>query len=260
MIYLTGDMHGNFERILKKQRQKLPFVLKETDYVIVCGDFALLWAKKDKELAYNLELLSRLPFTLLWVDGNHEGFNLLEEYPVEIWNGGKVHHIIKDKLIHLMRGQVFNLEGKMFFTFGGASSHDVSGGILDKSNPAYPMLRHEALKNGKPFRIRNIDWWEQELPTEEELEESRTNLLKVGYQVDYVISHCACTKIHKGIKAYYKADILTEYFEELEEKLKYTHWYFGHYHEDEQIDERHTVLYNQIIPIRLNEEYLLGDG
>lgn len=34
---------------------------------------------------------------------------MLEEYPVEIWNGGKVHRI-NDSVIHLMRGQVFESE------------------------------------------------------------------------------------------------------------------------------------------------------
>ena len=29
-----------------------------------------------------------------------------------------------------MRGQVYELEGKKIFTFGGASSHDIDGGIL----------------------------------------------------------------------------------------------------------------------------------
>ena len=30
-----------------------------------------------------------------------------------------------------MRGQVFEIEGKTFFTMGGAASHDIQDGILD---------------------------------------------------------------------------------------------------------------------------------
>lgn len=56
----------------------------------------------------------------------------LNEMPIEYWNGGKIHRV-RPSVIHLMRGQVFNLQGKMFFTFGGASSHDIQDGILDKS-------------------------------------------------------------------------------------------------------------------------------
>ena len=34
-----------------------------------------------------------------------------------------------------MRGQVYELEGKKIFTFGGASSHDIDGGILELDDP-----------------------------------------------------------------------------------------------------------------------------
>ena len=46
-----------------------------------------------------------------------------------------------------------------------------------------------------------------------------------------------------------KADILTDYFQKLEGKLQYKHWYFGHYHYCLQADEKHTVLYNDIIKL-----------
>ena len=108
MIYLTGDCHGDFYRFTKRQRLKLPFLLGDNDYVIVCGDLGLLWAK-DGEFAYNLEWLSRLPFTILWVQGNHENYDLIAEYPMEMWHGGKVRHIARDKIILLERGQVLYL-------------------------------------------------------------------------------------------------------------------------------------------------------
>ena len=41
---------------------------------------------------------------------------MLEEYPIEVWNGGKVRQIVKDKVLHLERGQVFTIENKTFFT------------------------------------------------------------------------------------------------------------------------------------------------
>ena len=33
-----------------------------------------------------------------------------------------------------MRGQVYEINGKTFFTFGGASSHDIQDGILDPND------------------------------------------------------------------------------------------------------------------------------
>ena len=54
---------------------------------------------------------------------------MIGEYPLEEWHGGKARHIIRDKVILLERGQVFEIDGK---TFAGASSHDIQGGILDR--------------------------------------------------------------------------------------------------------------------------------
>lgn len=261
MIYLTGDCHGDFSRFTRRQRAVLPFILTEKDYVIVCGDFGLLWTK-NRELKYNLDWLSRLPFTILWVQGNHENYNMIAEYPLEEWNGGKVRHIIRDKIILLERGQIFTIAGKTFFTFGGASSRDISGGILDRSSSAYHEEYKRVSKSTKPFRILNESWWSEELPNKDELEESTRNLSQAEYKVDYVISHCGSNRLQESIELYKRNngyndsynnscnnDILTDYFEELEDKLQYKKWFCGHYHKDIQIDEKHIVLYHDIIPI-----------
>lgn len=258
MIYVTGDCHGDYHRFTSKQRKRLPFELSKNDYVIVCGDFGLLWSK-NPTLDYNLKWLSKLPFTLLWVQGNHENYNMIEEYPITEWCGGKARHIVEDKIILLERGQVFNIEEKTFFTFGGASSHDIQGGILDKNSPTYKNDYKKASRSRQPFRVLNETWWEQELPTEKELQEGLRNLEKVNYQVDYVITHCASNRTqealeryHLGISfnlGYYKQDTLTNYFEGLEDKLEYKKWYCGHYHEDLQLDDKHMILYHNIISI-----------
>lgn len=257
MIYLTGDCHGDFSRFTRRQRALLPFHLSERDYVIVCGDFGLLWAN-NREFKYNLGWLSRLPFTILWVQGNHENYNMIDEYPLEEWNGGKVRHIVKDKIILMERGQVITIEGHTFFTFGGASSRDINGGILDKNSSSYHNDYKAALRSGKPFRILNESWWKQELPNEAELEEGINNLERMEYRVDYVISHCGSNSLQEALKQYYdKAglnicynhDILTDYFEELEDKLQYKRWFCGHYHKDVCIDDKHRILYYNFVKV-----------
>ena len=128
MIYATGDLHGNS---LRFQPQYFPEQAKMTkdDYMIVCGDFGCVW-NGDKSDDPQLDRLEALPFTVLFVDGNHENFDALSEYPVELWHSGKVHKI-RPHVIHLMRGQAFELQGRTFFTMGGAQSHDIADGILD---------------------------------------------------------------------------------------------------------------------------------
>lgn len=251
MIYITGDTHGDFKRFSKKSLRKT-LTLTEEDYVIVCGDLGLCW-ERDKTFEYNCEFFAGKPFTLLWVQGNHENYNMIEEYPMEEWHGGKVRHIVRDKVILLERGQVFELEGKKFFTFGGASTHDVQGGILNRKDCDFEDGRQAALRKKLPFRILDETWWRQELPTEAELAEGLNNLQKHDYKVDYVISHCCATRVQNILDAgpgrILEADILTDYFDSLEEKLSYKQWFFGHYHMDREVDEKHTLLYHGIIPI-----------
>lgn len=255
MIYITGDCHGNFGRFTKHQRIKLPFSLGKNDYVIVCGDLGLLWVK-DKEFEYNLKWLSSLPFTLLWVQGNHESYSMIAEYPLEMWHGGKVRHIVRDRIILLERGQVFHMEGKSFFTFGGASSHDIQGGILDRTSPDFRKNKKQAIRSGLPYRIRNESWWTEELPSETEMQEGRSNLSEVDYSVDYVISHCLSSGMQDKLESYYgggsrlyEQDILTNYFDELEGKLQYRVWFCGHYHVNLQLDEKHMILYKDIVSL-----------
>ena len=130
--------------------------------------------------------------------------------------------------------------------------------LLDALKQAgYHRLIHA--ENGQQYRILNESWWKQELPTEEEMQEGRKNLEKVNYKIDYVISHCMSTTMQETLEALYcsfgfshrcyEADILTDYFEELEQKLQYKHWYCGHYHVNQNADEKHTVLYEKILPI-----------
>ena len=102
MIYVTGDCHGDFRRFSSDNFPEQREMTRE-DYVIVCGDFGLWQDTKDER--YWLDWLSRKPFTLLFVDGNHENFDRLysNEFEVCDFCGGKVHKI-RENVLHLMRG------------------------------------------------------------------------------------------------------------------------------------------------------------
>ena len=120
-IYITGDLHGenNIHKITAKGLRDKNLDLTEKDYLIICGDFGLVWhypeTKGYKTDQYWLNWLANCPWTTLFIDGNHENFDLLETFPIEKWNGGNVQHIVRNKVIHLMRGQVFNIDGKSIF-------------------------------------------------------------------------------------------------------------------------------------------------
>lgn len=252
MIYITGDTHGEFGRFSNKNMKEKQMELTEQDYVIVCGDLGLCW-EKGSSFDYWCKFFSEKKFTLLWVQGNHENYDMIAEYPIERWNGGNVRHIVRDKVILLERGQVFEIEGKKFFTFGGASSHDVQGGIFDKNDSDYKEKLKRALKSMLPFRINHISWWKEELPSKKEMWEGMKNLSAHDNKVDYVITHCCATSVQeeleRGPEKIYQSDYLTDYFREIEEKIQYKHWYFGHYHMDLNVDQKHTLLYHGLIAL-----------
>lgn len=231
MIFMTGDKHGAHD-IHDLNTENFPEQkgLTKQDYVFVTGDFGLVW-NNNKEDRYWQKWLHEKSFTTLWIDGNHENFDLLDTYPVTQWNGGKV-HMINDSLIHLMRGQIYTIDGKSFFTFGGALSID------------------------KGLRKVGQSWWEQEIPNQQEMEEGLRNLEKHHWNVDYIVTHdcptSAYLKMSRFMTLYGITTNLNSYFDNIEAMVQFKHWYYGHYHRDEVVDEKHTLLYHK--KIKLQEE------
>lgn len=123
MIYLTGDLHGDFLEF-KRRRNLLRSIIKPEDYLIVLGDFQFVdFKEKGKEK--HLDEMSRMKFTILFLDGNHDNHKILNSYPVTLWNGGNVHQIRKN-IFHLMRGQVFVIDNQTIFVMGGGFSFNLN--------------------------------------------------------------------------------------------------------------------------------------
>ena len=87
------------------------------------------------------------------------------------------------------------------------------------------------------------------LPSEEEYAEARKNLAKVDWAVDYVITHCAPTSIALMENRHNEADPLTDFLQEVKERAHYHYWLFGHYHDNRAIDEKHILLWEQIVQV-----------
>ena len=246
-IYITGDTHGDVRRLNTTSFYEQKEMTKD-DYVIILGDFGLVWDYKGEsgEERNWLNWLEEKSFTTLFIDGNHENHDRLREMSVEMWNGGKVHKV-RPSVIHLMRGQVFNIDGLKIFTFGGASSHDIKDGILE---PGDPRIKKWWKDYTKLFRINKQSWWEGELPTKQEMAEGLTNLEKNSWRVDYVMTHCTSSSTTAVIgDGHYGQDILTDYLQEIKDRLKFKKWFFGHHHIDKQISTDEICLFEQIIRI-----------
>lgn len=248
MIFITGDTHGEFSRFSTKKFPEQKNMTKN-DYVIIVGDFGGIWDKEESPTEkYWLNWFENKSFTLLIVDGNHENFKRLNNYPEKNWNGGIIHEI-RPNIFHLSRGQIFVLENKSFFTFGGGKSNDIEDGILEQNDI---KIKNWSKDNTKRFRINNINWWKEELPTEEEMIKGLSNLNKNSFKVNYILTHSPYTylieKINKENNN--KSNILTEYLQNIKNMTNYDLWIFGHLHIDEKYeDEKSMCIYKKLIKL-----------
>ena len=233
-IFITGDTHCTND-IYKLLPHEASYTIKnydnitKNDYLIIAGDAGIIWNRKNSDITKDIiSIYESAPWTTLFVDGNHENHDELMSFPVSEWNGGKIHQI-SDSIIHLIRGQVFNIDNKTFFTLGGGDSID------------------------KMYRIKGESWWPNEMPSDEEYEEALSNLQKHNMSVDYIITHCAPSYyLRRLCHLDPRPDKLTDFLESLEmiHKVDFKEWFFGHYHMDLKLDKQHRCLYNDIVEIK----------
>lgn len=247
-VFLTGDTHGDFTRFKKDIFYEQSGLTKE-DCVIICGDFGGVWDGSPKE-NYWLDWLEDKPFTTVFVSGNHESYDLLGTYPVSEWHGGQVRRV-RPSVMLLTRGQLYDIGAKRFFTMGGASSHDISGGILEPDDPQFKQKLKRLNASGALFRVNRRSWWKEELPSEEEYATARTTLDRAGWAVDYIITHCCPSGVQNELGGgMYQRDALTDFFDEVRQRCQFKYWFFGHYHQNAVIQKQFVLLYEQIIKLK----------
>ena len=276
MLYFTGDLHGSM-RNLQHRYETIQFynedereTSQEEDYLIVCGDFGFVWFEDNSPYYYDeqqeLNDMENLPITICFVDGNHENFHRLNDYPVENWHGGRVHRLRKN-VVHLMRGEVFNICGKTILAFGGAPSHDIAGiasdfdlkqnyaaGVLDRDDVNYGERCHLCNVRGIFYRTKNLDWWAEEMPTSEDVINAYGNLPEDN-KVDYIVTHEApLSVVHqllalKGIKLDFDKDTyrLSKVLQAFKEIINYKKWYCGHYHQNKRLNDNIECLYHSVV-------------
>ncbi|MBQ2265215.1 MAG: metallophosphoesterase [Oscillospiraceae bacterium] len=224
MVYITGDMHGEWDRFKDKQMRQL----KSGDVLIVCGDFGFIWDGTKQEKAL-LRKIAMLPFTVAFLDGCHENFDLLARFPVEEWNGGPVHRIAPN-IVHLIRGHVFTIENRKYFAFGGGHSQDYE------------------------FRCQTPHWWEQEQPTPLEIKNAIHTLAEHENKVDYILTHepPASLKDCLGVDVFQRLEIHT-FFEDIIRVCQYRKWFFGKCHIDKYIPMKFFAVFEQVVPVTVKD-------
>ena len=252
MIWVTGDTHGDFSRFYARafpvQKE-----MTRADTVIVCGDFGGVWQDCPDERA-GLKTLAAKPFTTVFADGNHENFDrLASEFDTVDFHGAKAHRI-RDNIFHICRGEVMELEGRTFWFFGGARSHDISDGILDPaefhSKEALRARMKQMVCTGHyMFRILGESWWPDEMPNDEEMQHGLQTLAAHGNKVDYIVTHCCPAFVAAAFSAgRYEPDELTTYFNRVNDETEFTRWFFGHYHANWRYDN-FNMIYERMVRV-----------
>lgn len=224
MIYLTGDTHGDFDRIIhfceKMQTTR-------DDVMIILGDagFNYYGGWRDER---QKKRMAKQPITLLAIHGNHEiRPETLSGYREQAWRGGTVY--VEDtypNLLFAKDGEVYDLDGRQALVIGGAYSVD------------------------KYYRLsRGWGWWADEQPSPEIKARVEASIEQMGWMVDIVLSHTTPLK-YEPVEVFLsgidqsKVDKSTEeWLDSIEERLDYKKWYCGHYHTEKKID-RLQIMFN----------------
>lgn len=240
--YVTGDIHGEIDigRHLSFRRNPSLRALTEEDRLVICGDFGLVWSEPPSGSdRYWLDWLEARPWgETCWLDGNHENFDLIERLPVSMWRGGRVQRLPgHPSVIHLMRGETYEVDGNTWWVMGGAMSND------------------------RRFRTEGKDWWPQEIPSAEERAHGLATLAAVGFAPDYVFTHDCPWRLYPQLVAPEELDAhgearhdpVSDWMDEVDARLDWSRvrrWYFGHHHQDVTLEGgRYVLLYGAVVPL-----------
>lgn len=233
-LLVTGDLHGDAGALTIISRKMLA-----GDVLFVAGDFGFIFLDTNSERCFLDDVdsfLKRKNAWIVFVDGNHENHRALNAYPVEEWQGARVHRI-RSRVIHVLRGEILEIKGHKIFCFGGAFSID------------------------RAYRVLNKTYWEEEIPTDEDYKNGNAHLEKCGYQVDFALSHTCPLNMIPYLGGRHSAQ---EEFQ-LQNYLQWVHdcavpylkcWYFGHWHQDRDLPGKCRVIYLDVVDMETGEVVL----
>lgn len=225
MIYLTGDTHGNFQRIFD-------FCVRmgtsSEDIMVILGDAGINFSGEFQDRKKK-DYISMIPITLFCIHGNHEQRPYtISAYEEQKWNGGIV-YVEKEhpNILFAKDGEIFNFNGKKTIVIGGAYSID------------------------KPFRLAyGYGWWPDEQPPDEIKQFVERQLADHNWKVDVVLTHTTPLK-YEPVEVFLagidqsRVDKTTEqWLDRIEERLDYQKWYCAHYHTEKKIDRLEIMFEN----------------
>lgn len=221
MIWVTGDKHGQMSAMELPDYKKI----KKGDTLLICGDFGFVWDGSKQEQK-NLKALSKRKYDIAFVDGCNENFELLQEYPTVDFQGGRARQI-KPNIYQLLRGELYEIEGKKILAFGGGA-------------PSNQCVNEDGVPKA----------WDNLEPTEKEVDKAIASIQSAGGSVDLILTHepplsilgCMDESIADGA-------VIHDVLEQIRTHCKFKKWYFGKFHIDKSIPPYYMALFDSVLPV-----------
>ena len=227
-IFSRGDTHGRFDFL---PYFCMSYETTKKDLLIILGDCGINYfgGSRDTELK---ESICTNEITLFCLRGNHEMRPSDVRGMVEIDYCGARAYIEYEypNIIYAKDGEIYNINGGRFLTLGGAYSVD------------------------KWYRIETGRGW---FANEQLSKDERAQILEkiTGQEVDFILTHTCPLQFQptelfiQGIDESSIDKEMEIWLTEVEEKVWYGNFLFGHYHADKQIRPGVRMLYNNIIEL-----------
>ena len=241
-IYLTGDTHGNFQRIADFCYQTNT---TKHDLLIILGDagFNYYLNQHDTE---NKQFANNLPITLLCIHGNHEERPYLVKsndsneptYKEFQFADAMAYYEPKFKnIIFAKDGEIYNLNNHKCLAIGGAYSVD------------------------KYYRIRSgYHWFSSEQPDDKIKNHVMQTLDVNNWKIDVVLSHTTPLKYEptewfiSGLDQSTVDQSTEQWLDTIENKLNYKKWYAGHFHGEKIIDKL-KIMFEDYADLEIDLKY-----
>ena len=212
MIYVTGDVHGDYDGLMDRQISKL----KKGDQLIITGDFGFVWDNSKNELN-NLKKLSKKKYEILFVEGAHENFEKLREYPeVDLYQGKG--YRIASNIYCLKRGEIYMIGGKSVFTLGGGL-------------PPYEDEPRESPPS---------------MPTDDEMQYAVENIQHHHRHVDLIVTHEAPASVKRMIDRSATVNDLNMFLDTVMKNTRYDKWFFGALHQDRAVSDKLICVFEDV--------------
>jgi len=224
MIYYTGDMHGDANKILYYVSE---YNLTSEDVIVILGDVGVNYFGNDNGDKKRKKTLNKCNVPILCIHGNHEMRpESISSYKEILWHGGIVY--VEEEFPNLLfakDGEIYDLDDKKAIAIGGAYSVD------------------------KFYRLsKGMKWFADEQPSEETKMCVIDNLDAVNWNIDIVLTH-TCPAKYIPTETFLPmidqstVDNSTEHWlDTIEDKLTHQKWYCGHWHIDKKIDKIRFIM------------------